>query len=212
MTVLNRDAGVGYCTVDDVRALGITDEMADASIVETQINRAAEQMDAYIGGTLIMHEITGWFRGSGSSIMTVKDYPIATIEDIKVRAGGQVKTLSVYDPETDTGEVDIKSAGAGILERVDNGIFPATRSVYLHYWAGYEPEDMPGSLRIINARLAAAYCLMRAEGDDNPNGLNSIGEGALSVSFGANSTKAAELMEGWQNELNNLRRVPYGSI
>jgi len=119
---------------------------------------------------------------------------------------------AVYNPETGEGAVMYKGR-SGIIERIDGGTFPAPPGgVWVHYTAGYAAEDMPGLLRDINARLAAAYCLAQIEGDRNPEGLASIGEGALSVSYGGHSQKAAALMEGWKEALIPLKRLSYGSI
>jgi len=215
LTVLTEDIGPGYCSVEDVRALGITADILAASYIEVLIARTADLMDSYLGGTFKLHEVQEWILSNhGTGRLIVSDYPIIELLGVKVRYALNEAPieLSIFDPQTGEGVIRYKGK-SGIIERIDGGIFPEPPgATWLHYTAGYEPEDMPGILRDINARLAAAYSLMQIDGDINPQGLSSIGEGALSLSYGGNNQKAAALLEGWKEALSPIRRLSYGSL
>lgn len=215
MTVIYPDQGPGYCSVEDVRALGITEDMASATTIEVNINRAAQEMDAYLGGSYMMHDIAEWMDGNGRTKLFLKDYPIKALQAVRLRkSDGSIEDLSIFDPDTNpSGIIRIANAEAGIIERIDGGVFPRGHAnIYISWTAGYLKEDIPGALKMVNARLAAAYTLMGIEGAQNPNGLNSISEGALNVSFGAHSSKVQALTDGWKDALKAYKRLAYGTL
>ncbi len=213
MTVIITDPGPGYCNIQDVRALGITEDMAAASLIETHIYRAAQEMDTYMGGTYKLHEVDAWLDGSGRRTLMLQDYPVHVLEQVMVRKGDTMEELELFNPGTGEGQVRVKSAQAGILELVDGSTWPTGPStVHIIYEAGISEDQMPGALRAVNARMAAAMTLQAIEGDINPQGLQSIGEGGLSVSYGGHESKAQALMEGWKDDLKLLKRVAYGTI
>lgn len=213
MTVMPTGPTPGYCNIDDVRALGLTEEMASASLIETNIYRAAHEMDSYMGGTYKLHDVDIWLDGAGKSLLFLPDYPVHVLLHVWVRKGDSMEELQIFDASTGQGQVRVKSAQGGIMELVDGSTWPKGPStVHITYEAGLPDDQMHGALRSVNARMAAAMTLQAIEGDINPQGLQSIGEGGLSVSYGGHASKAQALMEGWKEDLQLFRRVVHATI
>lgn len=213
MTVIPTGPTPGYCNIDDVRALGITEEMASASLIETNIYRAAHEMDSYMGGSYKLHDVDVWLDGTGKALLFLPDYPVHVLLQVQVRKGDTLEDLQIFEPATGEGQVYLKNAQAGILQLVDGSVWPSgAGTVHIVYEAGIPDAEMPGALRAVNARMAAAMTLQAIEGDINPQGLQSIGEGGLSVSYGGHASKAQALMQGWQDALKPYKRVVHATI
>jgi hypothetical protein len=209
MTIMFSEQRSAYCSVDDVRAFGITEDMQDATDIDVNILRAAQEMDAFMQGTYLPHTVALWLDGNGKDTLLLPDYPVRSIQVIRV----DDEDLTVFDESTGTGTVRIVDGEAGIIKRRDGGAFTSgDANIYVEYTAGYDPEAMPGDLRMANAKLAAAYTLAGLEGVNNPLSLSSISEGALNMAFGGSSQKIQALTAGLMDSLIKYRRVAFAGV
>ena len=175
-----------YCTIADVRryARGVgTDKVPDADITE-YIKEASSEIDnATVKSWGKTEDYVEYHDGHIFDRLKLENYPVISIASIEYRDDGSWTALDLFNPTTGEGHYTLENPDAGIVrwtstERPTTG----TMNIKVTYTYGY--METPGYIKKLCAIIAAMYTLALAAGDVSPDGLVSISEGALSLSWG----------------------------
>lgn len=128
---------------------------------------------------------TEYYDGNTKKSLVLRNWPVLALTSVEKRndEGTAFETLTVYDPATNEGDYWLEKQKAGIVlwtseERPRTGQL----AIKITYDYGYDPT--PKNIDALASMLAAVYTLAYAAGIASPQGLVSIAEGALSLSWG----------------------------
>lgn len=194
---------------------GITSEQAPDAILTAYIAAADALIDEYSRHDWNEHAGELEYQdGTAREKLILRNYPVIAINSIKKRTGdGSQDTLTVYDPLTNDGDYLLHKAGAGIIRFV-NGHQPSegVQNIEIDYDWGY--ATVPQHVQDLAAMMAAVMGYGYAAGVASPEGLVSISEGALSLSWGGGpyAQQITDLKVQIQTTLTLIgRRILYGS-
>lgn len=178
-----------YCTVADVRkyARGIVAATVSDADVEVFITGAEGEINDALNQDFLQHtDEVEYYSGTGRPRLFINadKRPILAITHIKDRDAdglGQT-TLTVFTPVDGEGDYYPIDAEAGIIKFYDNTPRAANLNIEVKYNWGY--VTVPASVAKLCALIASIPTMAMAAGVASPQGLTSISEGALSLSWG----------------------------
>lgn len=189
-----------------------TDKVADSDILAF-IQDASSQVEDYTQQIWDERDATDYINGSELDRLGLPHYPVTTITSISKRVSGAMEALAVYDPETDEGDYYLERPGSGVIRWTSSkkpGV--GTLNIKAVYKYGY--ASTPEKIRKLTAMIAAISTLGLASGEVSPDGLVSISEGALSLSWGGGPYQEtiSRLIEETDKILGSIpRRLHFGS-
>lgn len=203
---------MSFCTIADVRryARGIdTTKVSDDDITEF-IADAEAAVKLYTNRDYAEVATVEYYDGKSHDILVLDHYPITTITSIKKRTSTGQDTLDEYNPITNEGDYIIHKASSGQI-RWTSGEHPTSGRLAIEVSYSYGYAEVPVYIKQLTAIMAAIAALARASGEVSPDGLVSIGEGALSLSWGGGpyqetitnlKEEASKLLAGITRRLN----------
>ena len=189
-----------------------TDKVADSDITAF-IVEASSQIEDYTGQIWDERDATDYLDGNQMERFKLPRYPVTEITSISKRESGSMTLLDVYDPDTDEGDYYLEKPGAGIM-RWTSTAKPGEGTLNIKAIYKYGYATTPGNITKLCAMLSAIATLALASGEVSPDGLVSIGEGALSLSWGGGPYQEtiSRLIEESDKIIASLgRRLHFGS-
>lgn len=125
-----------YCTVQEIRDRGVTDQAAPDEAVEKAIARASRMVDAYAGRDFLKREATYRLDGDGTDSLFLDDRPV--VEVLELRVDDYLLTPESYVLYSDAGYIRLNGARPSIFAGFP-GIFPkGARNVEVKGVFGFE--------------------------------------------------------------------------
>jgi hypothetical protein len=126
----------GYCTVQEVRDRGVTDQAAPDDAVEKAIARTTRIIDAYAGRDFLKREATYRLDGNGTESLFLDDRPVVEIQELRV--DDYLLTPESYVLYPDAGYIRLNGARPSIFAGFP-GVFPkGARNVEVRGVFGFE--------------------------------------------------------------------------
>ena len=180
---------MSYTTVANVRryARGITDDRVPDADIVAFIADAEAMINLYARTTFgDPAEVTEYYDGREYGRLALRHYPVTSITSVKYRKddSGSLEDLDEFNPLTGEGDYQLQKAASGLLRFTSDSKRPTSgiQNVQVVYYWGY--SETPADVAALCSILAAISTLARASGEVSPDGLVSINEGALSLSWG----------------------------
>jgi len=150
--------------------LGLADDDALASLVEDLIGQASDTVDTYCERDFALHEaVTERLDGNGQERIRLAGHPLVSVTSV---------TLS--NALLDSASYEVRS-GAGILERIDRGVWPAgRRNIAVVYTYGFTTP--PAAITGIVEDLVAG-ALTHAARNRATKGASSMSMDGYSVAY-----------------------------
>lgn len=197
---------MAYSTVTEVRnyARGISAQKVPDTVIDTFIAAADSEIDELSGHSWI--EVVGqidYYDGTPFERLILDHRPVLALTEIAYRDTTPAwVALDIFDPDTGEGAYRLEGSASGLVfwtsaERPTAGK-QIIRVTYNHGYA-----DVPGYVSALSAIMAAIQTLGYAAGVTSPDGLVSINEGALSLSWGGGP---------YQDTITNLTNQANASI
>ncbi len=173
--------------------LGLVDEAALTSLAADLIEQASETVDLYCGRDFGLHEaVTERYNGNGRERIRLDGYPIISVASVTL--GGTPLDSASYEVRP----------GAGILERIDGGVWSAgRRNIAVVYSYGYATTP-PAIARIVEGMVVAA--LVATKKRVSVGAVSSISMDGYSVSYDR-ITGNLDLTDEWTQILDRYRVV-----
>ncbi len=176
-------------------ALGLT-EVRYELMLRNLLHKASRRLERYCG--IPFYEITGFTerkRGEGRRRITLKNYPVTNIQEVKT--GDSVLDPKYYEI-VDEGEI---YQNVGTLRRIDGRW--TSRDIKITYDYGFQktPPEVSGVAEEIVLRL-----VNEANAEVKASGANSISMDGYSVDFGTvNAEDKLRLTEAQRERLDNFK-------
>ena len=150
--------------------LGLESEAALASLVEDLIEQASDVVDTYCGRDFALHEaVTERLDGNGRERIRLAGHPLVSVTSVTL--GSTLLDSASYEVRP----------GAGILERIDRGVWPAgRRNIAVVYTYGFTTP--PAAITGIVEDLVAG-ALTHAARNRATKGASSMSMDGYSVAY-----------------------------
>lgn len=166
----------GYCTVQEIRDRGVTDQAAPDDAVEKAIARATRMVDAYAGRDFLKRETTYRLDGNGTESLFLDDRPVVEVSELRV--DDYLLTPESYVLYPDAGYIRLNGARPSIFAGFP-GIFPkGARNVEVRGVFGFEnipPEVNEAALLLAMEFLRTAPAEADVAAGSSASTRNAIG-------------------------------------
>lgn len=150
-------------------------------------------IDAAVGHDYLLHSAeTEYHDGDSFQKLVLRNYPVVGITSISKRVEAAWQLLATFNETSGEGDYYLDKAIAGIViwtnaEHPGSG----TRAVKVVYNWGY--SSTPALISKLSAMLAAIQTYLKASGVVSSDGLVSISEGDLSLSWGSSGPYSGQI-------------------
>ena len=178
---------MSYGTIAGVRqfARGILEDKVDDTTIQAFLDATSGILEQYAQRTWTktVGEIE-YHDGDTFDTLRLENYPVVAVTSIEKRESTGWTLLDVWDDATGEGDYVLNKAAAGILEWTsEKHPSDGTRIVRATYDHGF--DSVPVYVTAIVEMMAAIMALSNAAGVTSADGLVSISEGSLSLSWGS---------------------------